>query len=206
MIALFPRRLGCLGGLLAVTVLGAVVYFGILAVFAPWSFFMGGEFHLIPGWWAWGRVHSPVEGDYFLYVQLDPWTRGRRVAPLKGWGYVCSPRGEITALGLYAYMPRPPWLDTDIDGTRMSVDMSRRPSFWSFSNDRRPEIHLRGQWHNPALELDDGGSISRAFTPEGLPYLGPRKGQPKTRWTGHVSLRAGSYSDFAAACQANARR
>ncbi len=198
--------IGCLGQLLALLVLAAVVLIGIQALFAPWSFYLGGQFHVIPGWRAWGRLHSPGEGDYLLFVNMTPASRGGRVAPINGWAYLCSPRGEITTLRLYAYMPRLPFMTTDVDGTPISVDLNYRPWYWNFTNERRPRIELRGRWRTPNLELDDGGSTSRAFTSDGVAYLGPPRGQPRTRWTAHLTLRTGSYSEFAAACQSNARR
>jgi hypothetical protein len=38
----------------------------------PWAFYMGGQFHIIPQWIGWGRMHSNFAGDYILYVQLSP--------------------------------------------------------------------------------------------------------------------------------------
>ncbi len=198
--------IGCLGQLLAVLVLVVLVYLGAEAVVAPWSYYLGGQFHVIPGWWAWGRLHTPGEGDYLLFVNMSPASRGGRVAPIDGWAYLCSPRGEITKLRLYGYMPRLPFMTTDVDGVQISLAMNYRPWYWDFTSERRPRIDFRGQWRTPNLELDDGGSISRAFTPDGVAYLGPAKGQPRTRWTAHLTLRSGSYSEFAAACRSNVRR
>ena len=53
---------------------------------------------------------------------------------------------------------------------------------------------------DPMLELDDRGTVSQAFTADGAPFLGPPARQPRTRWSGHITLRTGSYADFAAAC------
>ena len=47
-----------------------LVYFALY----PWAFFMGGSFHILPYWTGWGRMHSKTAGDYFLYVEILPFT------------------------------------------------------------------------------------------------------------------------------------
>ena len=42
------RKLGCLGQLVLLVVLAAVVAVGIPALLTPWGFFMGGRSHLLP--------------------------------------------------------------------------------------------------------------------------------------------------------------
>jgi hypothetical protein len=46
------------------------------------------------------------------------------------------------------------------------------------SGDRRPSLELRGYWQNPNLGMDDNGSISRAFRPDGHVYLGHYRNRP----------------------------
>ena len=66
--------LGCLGKLLVYLVLGMLTLGAIDAVFAPWSFFMGGRFHPIPLRRGWGKPHSASGRDYilFVWVQASP--------------------------------------------------------------------------------------------------------------------------------------
>lgn len=195
------RRLGCLGSLVALPVIGALAYLLPIALFAPWGFFLGGDFHVIPLWQAWGRFHSPAEGDYLLYVQMYP-TPGYRsgVAAVTGLAEICSPRGAITRLTLGGDMERHMW--SDANGKRMHLYLHRRDWLqYALNTDRRPRLDLYGAWHNPVLELDDRGTVSRAFNPDGSVNLG-RESRP--RWTSHVTLRAGSHADFAAACRAEA--
>ena len=62
--------MGCLGKpfayLLGFLVLGSLVVLAIDAVFAPWSFFMGGRFHPIPMWRGWGELQSASGRNYVL--------------------------------------------------------------------------------------------------------------------------------------------
>ncbi len=53
-----PRkaRHGCVVQVLAALVLGVVVLLGVMAIVAPWGFYMGGHFHIIPQWTGWGRI------------------------------------------------------------------------------------------------------------------------------------------------------
>ena len=60
--------LGCLVQVLGVFAFGVVLMCAIYAVFTPWAFFMGGQFHIYPGWTGWGRMHSNLSGDYVLLV------------------------------------------------------------------------------------------------------------------------------------------
>lgn len=74
-----PRRArhGWVVQVLGVLALGVVLLLTSNAVFTPWSFYMGGHFHLFPQWSGWGRMHSNLAGDYILYVQLSPTSGGR---------------------------------------------------------------------------------------------------------------------------------
>ena len=196
-------RLGCLGSLIVVPLILALGYLAFIAAAAPWSFFVGGAFHIVPGWRAWGRLHSPAEGDYLLWVQLLPDSPGRTtgLTYMTGRAEICSPRGTILTLRLVGDMDRGTWLD--IDGKRVSIHLFHRAPFTGlFSAERRPRLDLHGEWRGPMLELDDRGTVSQAFTADGAPFLGPPARQPRTRWSGHITLRTGSHADFAAACHA----
>src|SRR5215470_1798603 len=62
--------LGCLGQCIVVLLFGVVLVLAITAVFAPWGFYMGGKFHIIPYRQGWGRLPAP-SGDYVLYVGFE---------------------------------------------------------------------------------------------------------------------------------------
>jgi hypothetical protein len=71
-----------------------------------------------------------------------------------------------------------------------------------FGADRRPRLNLYGVWHNPDLVMDDHGSLSSEFEPDGRLYTGHSPHRPATREIVPVALRAGSRADFDAACAA----
>lgn len=172
------KRRGCLGcGMGCFTrvllVLGLLV---VLAVFAqllqgvlyPWSFYLGGHFHWLPGWQGTGRIHT-ASGDYTIYFWIEPARGGRtyNLPTFRGSGMICTPRGERYKLRAYAGLTEKTGLDTN--GKTMTLELRHRPWNYSFlgSYDQRPRLHFRGTWQNPDLVMDDGGTLAEAFDPNG---------------------------------------
>lgn len=93
-------------------------------------------------------------------------------------------------------------------GSPFTLDMANRPILWSFTSPDystwHPRISLRGHWQYPVLVMDDGGSLSREFGPDGHLYSGSEK-HPEPRETVSVTLKEASMSEFDAACAAIAR-
>jgi hypothetical protein len=176
--------LGCIGRMLGILLLGvaagSVLVIAIDWVFAPWSFYLGGRFHVLPLWAGSARVHSAA-GDYTLYLWLSPSRGGRtfNFPAFKGWAYLCTPRGERYPLRLYASMFEHP--GTDTNGRELRIDLSTRRGFWSWNGDTRPRLTLKGRWQNPNLVMTDGGSLSVAFLPDGRLFDGPPRNQPRAR-------------------------
>lgn len=205
-----PRPRGCLGCLgqmvwrggmvLAFAVVAVLV---VTAILAPWSFYLGGTFHIIPYWHGWGTLHAK-SGDYVVFVEFGPTSRRSRVlahSNLKGLGYVCTPRGEEFRMHLYGSMR--PYLPVSTDGEPIDLGLSYWPVFLGpFISDHRPGIQLRGHWKNPNLVMDDNSSIFRAFLADGSVYLGHDTNHPYNGEVVPVTLVQGSYSDFKAACAA----
>ena len=194
--------LGCLPQTLLILALGCVLAIAITGVFAPWGFYLGGKFHIIPYWQGWCILHAK-SGKYVVYVSFEPRPSGSRIYPgpsVGGSGYLCSPRGEIFRMHLGGGMRRGIGLNTD--GEKISLYMDYWPVlFGNFRGDHRPYIELRGQWHNPNIEMDDHGSIYRAFEPDGTVYRRHDQNRPYPGEIVPVTLTPGSYSDFKAACQ-----
>ncbi len=195
-------KLGCLTQIVLVFVVAGAVMLAFFALTAPWAFYMGGRFHLVPQWQGWGRLHSTsAGGDYALYVTLWPsHGRFRQLVYVTGRAVVCTPRGERFALTLGGNFDKPP--ARDLNGKRASLYMFNRTFKHIFAGaPAKPELELRGHWSNPDLVGDDGGSIAGNFGPDARlypdgtsrPYLG--KVSP-------VTLHEGSRSEFDAACRA----
>ena len=167
--------LGCLGKMVGYLVgfgiLGLIFLLALDAVFMPWSFNMGGHFHLIPMWRGWGKMRSASGHDYALYVRFEPYhpSGGRGGATYSsgpevvGWGELCTPRGEHYQVRVKGYLPR--HIGANTDGQRMELDVYRRPWYYGFVGrwDERPRLEFHGAWHNPDLVLFDHGSLDRAF-------------------------------------------
>jgi hypothetical protein len=117
-------RHGCMVQVLGALVFGIMVVLAVTAVFMPWAFHMGGQFHIIPQWTGWGRLHSTRAGDYILYVQLSPARPsrfGRNVPHISGRAVLCTPQGERYKLHLGGDFDKPS--GTDLQGKRAHLYM-----------------------------------------------------------------------------------
>src|SRR5215467_4224101 len=196
------RRLGCFTQLFLALLLGVVLVLAIDAVFAPWSFYMGGRFHWIPMWQGWGKMHSNAGGgDYLLFVYMYPARGTRGIAHATGTAALCTPKGEVFKLKLGADFEK--YMGASTDGKRAYLYVHRSPGFFG-NSDTRPELEFHGAWHNPDLVLDDKGTISRTFSPDATLYESQKR--PATRETIPLTLHEGSRSEFDSACQALKRR
>lgn len=195
--------LGCLPRLILFLVLAAVLIIAMTAVFAPWGFFMGGRFHIIPYWQGGGVLNSKT-GRYVVFVRFEPRPNSSKVMPhpsVGGTGYLCSPRGEIFRMNLSGAMRR--GIGTDTDGEKISIGMDYWPVFsGTFMTHHRPSVGIEGKWQNPDIVGDDHGSIFRAFNPDGTVDQG-HSNKPYPGDITQVILHPGSYSDFESACQAS---
>ena len=190
--------MGCLTRLLLVLLLGLALVFAIDAIFAPWSFYMGGNFHWYPMWQGWGRMHSAT-GDYALFVRMEPRPGSRGVAHVSGTAVLCTSRGETFNLTLGGDFEKN--MGASTDGKHVFLYMHKRRGFWSSTaSDTCPSLEFHGAWHNPDMLLDDHGILSRTFKPDGTLY--ESRNQPAARETVPLTLHEGSRSDFDSACQA----
>jgi len=198
-----PRKKdSCLGSLFKLIILFLLLGVGILlflAIVSPWAFFLGGKFRVLPYWEGWGRLHSKISGDYVLFVYFEPDPAGRMGTYVDGIGYVCTPRGEKIRLTLIGSMRK--HLNVSTDGEKMYIKVYHRP-IGGFSGERRPRIELLGHWKGPNLVMNDDGSISRSFQPDGSVYLGNDPNRPYRLEVIPITLTEGSYSEFESACTA----
>jgi hypothetical protein len=182
---------------LGALVFGAVVLGGVMAIVAPWGFYMGGHFHIIPQWTGWGEMHSKLAGDYAVLVTFSPKTgRGLGLTHVSGNGWLCTPRGERFSLRLAGDFQNPH--GTDLQGMTAHLYMN---NYSSFSGSTAPSLDFRGKWNNPDLELNDGGSLNRAFDPGGA-LATNRHNRPYVQEVVPLTLHEGSNADFKAACAA----
>jgi hypothetical protein len=201
-----PRsRSGCLAGcltdlprLIAVLALCGIAVLATIAVFAPWAFYLGGSFHLLPYWQGWGTMRSKTGGEYAVYFSMHAGSPTRLgSAYLSGDGYICTPRHERIRLRMTALMGRN--LKRNTEGEAISVHMYYRPLSGAQNPTTRPSIDLRGRWSGNSLVMTDVGSIYRAFLPDGSVNRGSL---PVARDTLPVTINGGTWSAFGAACDA----
>src|SRR5205823_6557735 len=164
-----PKRRGTWGWghlILFLLVLGAVL--GGFYFFAyQWSFYLGGNFHILPMWQGVGKAHAR-SGDYVFYVLIYPETRNMKTylhTNLTGTANVCTPRGEDMFLVLGGGMRR--HLNVSTDGEEIGLYVHRRS--WSGVSPQAapPKLEFHGHWRNPSLVMDDQGTIAKAFLPDG---------------------------------------
>ncbi len=184
------RRHGCLGGcftnllkIVLILALGVVLIAAIDAVFAPWSFFLGGHFHPLPYWQGWGRVHTST-GDYVLRVQFSPSPAGKGSATagyphVTGYGWLCTPQGDkIRLRGSGMFDDK--HIGIHPDGRRMAFSVHRTQLGWRvISPDYRPSLGFHATWQGDTLVGDDGGSFSQAFASDGRLYEPHEARRPK---------------------------
>ncbi|HEV3040729.1 MAG TPA: hypothetical protein VHA33_23390 [Candidatus Angelobacter sp.] len=195
-------RLGCLTQIILVFVVAGAVMLAFFAVAAPWAFYMGGRFHLVPVWQGWGRLHSnSAGGDYALYVSLWPdHGRFRQLVYVTGTAVVCTPRGERFVLTLGGSFDKP--AEHDLNGKKAGLYMFNRNFKRRYAGGSgRPQLELRGHWSNPDLVGDDDGSIARNFGPDARLYA-DGKSRPYMGEVSSVTLHEGGKSEFEAACRA----
>jgi hypothetical protein len=188
--------------LIALLALGCVLVLAITAAFAPWAFYMGGKFHILPSWQGWGKLQGPG-GEYVLLARMWPTSRRSRIIPhsnLQGIAYLCTPRGERFTMKLYGSMRF--GLGRSTNGEAIELRMSNWLWNRGFTTRHPPAVSLRGYWQNPNLVMDDQGSFRRAFNPDGTVIQGGFRG-PYNQPTSPITLVEGSKSDFDAACVAN---
>jgi len=195
--------LGCLTQTLLVFALTAAVMVAAQWVFASWAFFLGGHFHPIPVWQGIARTHAP-SGDFVVYVWFTPSGHSRvsNLTTFTGGGTVCSPRGERFSLTLYAVVTEHHGRDTN--GAPVRIEMHRRPWYSIIGTwHHRPRLKLSGRWQNPDLVMNDDGTLSQAFLPDGRLYDGPPSRQPAARESLPLVFHETPWTLVAPGCQAS---
>lgn len=177
------------------------VVLGILAMTAPWGFFMGGHFHWTMRWQGVGVLHAKDSGgDYALYVRLWAIPASRHVT---GSGVLCTPRRETFNLDVSGAFDKGIWLDTNGKKTELSL-VNRTAGCPPCSKNLGINLDLRGQWKNPELVMDDEGSLSNYFHPDASLVTGGGV-RPSSRGVATITLHEGTREEFEAACK-TARR
>jgi hypothetical protein len=201
---------GCLAGcvikVLGALVFGCLVVLAVYVIIAPWGFYLGGQFHPFASWQGWGTMHGPG-GDYAVFVRISPATRGGSRMYLggpsvTGSGIVCTPHGDRYNLRLGgSFTNKLGFRTTDTNGQSIGLTLSQRLNFFNTNSYTRLSFSLHGTWQNPNLVVDDRGTVSRTFNPDGTWAQGDRYNRPLGQPI-PLTLHPGSGSEFDAACSA----
>ena len=188
-------------------VLFSLAFVGWLAInglFNPYSFLLGGRFHLLPGWQGSGWLHSDkAGGDYYLFVNMTPTSSRGKIVPsssLKGMGYLCTPLGERIKLKVGATMAFNPPSDTV--GQPINLYLYGYKAFRDLTapTDYRPRLQLHGVWGNQELVVEDHGDLEREFLPDGT--MAPLKPPRSTGGTITATLKQAPWWQFMPNCPA----
>lgn len=180
------RRKGLSGwrAWLVLACIGACFPIG-LYILGPWNYYYGGHFHLIPGWQGVGVFHSHTSGgDYSLFVYISPSIQQYRRSDIQGNAWLCTPKGVRIQLYWNGGLPNHP--GKDLTGQPMRFYASSNQPSAQFTGNRHPYLDFTGTFGDRTLTLDDGGSIARAFNPDGSLH---EEKQP-SRYQGVETLRA----------------
>jgi hypothetical protein len=184
-----------------ILVLGVVLVVAIQAVFHPWGFYFGGHAHLLPVWQGKGTLYTAA-GDYRLSMWFEP-TSGGRVynnPTVKGWGYLCTPRGERYPLQVYGGMHEHTAIDSN--GKDFALQLRPCPWYWQFTQPRLyPRLNLRGKWQNPDLVMNDEGTLAESFYPDGRLYEGTQAHQPAKGTPVEIVFHETSWSEWSRDCR-----
>ncbi len=200
-----PRKRGsCLGDIVKffiLLVLIAVGYLVVIGVFAPWTYYLGGGFHLMPVWQGWGTFQTPA-GNYALYVFLSR-PEGSRlgISYMSGNAQLCTHGGQRFNYMhvIMTFSNKQSGLDTN--NQPVTLNIYNFGAAGRLNDDHRPDFDLYGAWQNPNLVLEDHGSLTSAFQSDGIAYLGPPANQPPMGTNLSITLVPGNPAQFNAACR-----
>ena len=192
---------GCFVSLLQLALLGTVLYFFVMAVTAPWAFFLGGSFHILPIWQGIGKWHTPA-GDFVLYIYMAEPSSSRLGYPyISGTARLCTPHGEQFKFMHITVGFSNKHFGLNSDHQQIHIHVYNYGAFGSFQPDYRPEFDLYGMWQGNSLVTNDQGTLTSAFRSDGQAYLGSTGEQPPAGENVPVTFVPGGWFDFNKACK-----
>ena len=202
-----PARRTLSGGMQWIFVLLLLILVGAAyAGMYSWGFFLGGNFHLLPYWTGWGKMHSPTAGDYFLYVEVWPSTHAlERIIPhtfVKGRGYLCTPKGERFYLNLSGEMRPHIYLNTI--GEPIELDMWTWRTSMPIGKQTRPSFSIWGNWSKGEITGEDRQGLSKNFLPDGRLRPQNTSSAPAQIEDVRLTLHEGTRSEWDNACRITA--
>lgn len=171
---------------------------GVLSVYSPWVFFIGGRFTPLAQWTGYGKLHSSAGGDYGIYLYLSQHqseqvdTAFGAKPNLKGSAILCTPQGAKYEYRVEGRVDA--WLHTEGKPTGLYLVNATA---------EKRSFDLRGKWRQGNLVMDDKGSLSRWLRSGSSPRRKSRRlGLAASKGEhAQVTVSYGSRSDFNGFCQ-----
>lgn len=171
-----------------------------------WGFFLGGNFHPIPYWTGWGKMHSTARGDYLLYVEIWPSMRTlETIIPhtfVKGRANLCTPEGEQFVLNLSGDMRPHIYLNTV--GEPIQLDMVNWRATAPIGQQMRPSFSIWGRWGRGEITGEDRQGLSQNFLPDGRLRPQNTYATPAQLEDIRLTLNRGSFFEWKRACRVTA--
>ena len=196
--------LGCLTKTALILLVGSVLIIAINAVFTPWAFYFGGKTHFTPTWTGIGHLRAS-SGDYVLYVWFSPQpSRGGVLhLPVLHWmGLPVHAAWRAVQPACNGRTQRARWHRYEREGNESDAVSTSMVYSLAGRYDDRPRLTFSGRWINPNLVMDDGGSLSEAFLPDGTLYQGLARGKPARREKVTLVLHEAPWSTWFDDCRA----
>ncbi len=181
--------MGCLGSAIGTLIASAI----IVAMFAPWAFYIGGRPTPSTSWEGYGKLHSSTGADYGLYLNLSYYHLKRSSQNLSGGALLCTPQGKTLQYGIDGRIYGV-WLYTEGKQTKLALEKMK-------SDQINATFDLYGEWQNGKLVLTDRGSMGKPFHADGsLDPKGRYSREPLKNESANVTVSYGSKFDFDELC------
>jgi hypothetical protein len=178
-------------------VVTALIFTSFISAFGNWTYFIGGRFTPLQTWTGFGKLRSSAGTDYGLYLHLSQ-HKADKVVPvlgakpnLRGAATLCTPQGAKYELEIEGLV-RDAWWITEGRDTGLAL--------MSGTGSAAQRFHLRGQWRNGNLVMDDKGSMAAWLKRNDLP---PRRSKHHPQRKGNraeVTVVYGERSQFDDLC------
>ena len=177
------RRRGLRGLPAFLALLGILALFPLgLYVLAPWNYYTGGHFHVLPWWDGAGRFSAPASGgDYSMFFTISPSLSQYRNWDLQGTAFLCTPRGERIAFEMGGDLPR--GIHKDLNGVPIRMRLITIRTVTALNGKMDPYLDLDGTFDRSRLIIHDNGAINRAFHPDGSLRSDAEVGAPNEKLT-----------------------
>ena len=137
-----------------------------LYLLAPWNYYTGGHFHVLPWWQGSARFTAPASGgDYMMFFTISPSLSQYRAWDLNGTAFLCTPRGERIAFSVGGELPKGTY--KELNGVPIRMRLVSLRTQMAINGKMDAYLDLVGTFDHTKLVVNDNGSFNRAFAADG---------------------------------------